>query len=169
MQVAFGLNHSTIEYVIYACGKSASLLLEVYSDDLIIIENVWFKMSDLSLLSFILLLRCVMRTIGLLGRRRTRYTSLDAFVASSLRRRLYPQSTPEQDEGVDWMKCGAAPLRPLRCKTKALSKSTSLTSSPHRKAHGRIRLTVTGPARMSVLRAASVIAFTVMTVCNLLS
>jgi hypothetical protein len=39
-------------------------VLEVRIDDLIIIENVWFKMSDLSLLSFILLLRCVMRTIG---------------------------------------------------------------------------------------------------------
>jgi hypothetical protein len=29
------------------------------------------------------------------------------------------------------------PLRPLRCKTKALSKSTSLTSSSHREAHVR--------------------------------
>jgi hypothetical protein len=30
-----------------------------------------------------------------------------------------------QAEGVDWMKTSAVPLRPLCCKTKALSKSTS--------------------------------------------
>jgi hypothetical protein len=72
---------------------------------------------------------------GVLRRRRTRYPSLDAFVASLLRRRLHPQNTPEQAEGVDWMKTGVVPLRPLYCKTKALSKSTSLTSSPRREAH----------------------------------
>jgi hypothetical protein len=36
---------------------------------------------------------------------------------------------PEQVDGVDRMKIGAVPLRPLRCKTKALSKSTGPTSS----------------------------------------
>jgi hypothetical protein len=73
----------------------------------------------------------------MLGRRQTCYPLLDAFVASSLRRRLYPQSTPEQAEGVDWMKTDVVPLRTLRCKTKALPKSTSLTSSPRREAHAR--------------------------------
>jgi hypothetical protein len=67
----------------------------------------------------------------MLGRRRARYLSLDAFVASSLRRRLHPQNTPGQAEGVDWMKTGAIPLRPLCCKTKSLSKSTSLTRHHH--------------------------------------
>jgi hypothetical protein len=71
----------------------------------------------------------------MLGLRRTRYPSLDAFVASSLRRRLHPQNTPEQAEGVDWMKTDAVPLCLLCCKTKALSKSMSLTSSPPREAH----------------------------------
>jgi hypothetical protein len=71
----------------------------------------------------------------MLGRRRTRYPSLDAFVASSIRRRLHPQNTPEQAEGVDRMKTGAVPLRRRRRKTKALSKSTSLTSSLRREAH----------------------------------
>jgi hypothetical protein len=73
----------------------------------------------------------------MLGRRRTRYPLLDASVSSSLRRRLYPQSTPEQAEGVDWMKTGVVPFRPLCCMMKALSKSTSLTSSPRREAHAR--------------------------------
>jgi hypothetical protein len=66
------------------------------------------------------------------------------------------------------MKTGAVPLRPLRGKTKALSKSTSPTSSPWLGGPGGIQPTVTGPARTSVLWAASVIAFSVMTVCNLL-
>jgi hypothetical protein len=73
----------------------------------------------------------------MLGRRRTRYPSLDAFVASSLRQRLYPQSTPEQAEGIDWMKTSVVLLRTLHRKTKALSKSTSLTSSPRPEAHAR--------------------------------
>jgi hypothetical protein len=55
----------------------------------------------------------------MLGRRRIRYPSLDAFVASLHRRGPHPQSTPEQAGGVDWMKTGAVPLRPLCCKTKA--------------------------------------------------
>jgi hypothetical protein len=66
----------------------------------------------------------------MLGQRRTHYPSLDALVASPLQQRLHPQSTPERAEGVDWMKTDAVPLCHCRCKTKALSKSTSLTSSP---------------------------------------
>jgi hypothetical protein len=49
-------------------------------------------------------------------------------VSSLLQRRLHPQHMPEQAKGVDWMKTVAVPLRRLRCKTKALSKSMSLTS-----------------------------------------
>jgi hypothetical protein len=59
------------------------------------------------------------------------------------------------------------PLRTLRCKTKALPKSTSLTSSPRTGGPCKIRPIVTGPTRISVLRATFVIAFTVMTVYNL--
>jgi hypothetical protein len=70
----------------------------------------------------------------LLGRRRTRYPLLDVFVASLHRRRPQPQSTPEQAGGVDWMKTGAVPLHTLRWQAKALSKSTSPTSSPRREA-----------------------------------
>jgi hypothetical protein len=70
----------------------------------------------------------------MLGRRRTCYPSLDVFVATLHQRRPHPQSMPEQAEGVVWMKTGAVPLRPLCCKTKALSKSTSPTSSLHREA-----------------------------------
>jgi hypothetical protein len=70
----------------------------------------------------------------MLGRRRTRYPSLDAFVASLHRRRPHPQSTPEHAEGADWMKTGAVPLRPLHCKTKALSESTGPASSLRREA-----------------------------------
>jgi hypothetical protein len=65
------------------------------------------------------------------------------------------------------MKNGVVPLRILRWKTKALSKSTSLTSSPRMGGPCEFRPTVTGPTRISVLRATFVIAFTVMTVCNL--
>jgi hypothetical protein len=104
----------------------------------------------------------------MLGRRRTRYPSLEAFVVSPHRRRPHPQNAPEQAGGVDRMKTGAVPLHPLRGKPKALSKSTSPTSSPWPGGPGGIRPTVTGPARTCVLRAASVIAFSVMTVCNLL-
>jgi hypothetical protein len=63
--------------------------------------------------------------------------------------------------------CG--PLRTLRCKTKALSKSTSLTSSPRTGGPCEFRPNVTGPVRISALQAVFVIVFTVMTVCNLLS
>jgi hypothetical protein len=70
----------------------------------------------------------------MLGRRRTRYPSLDAFVVSLHRRRPHPQSTPEQAEGVNWMKTGAVPLRTLCCKMKAPSKSTSPMSSLRREA-----------------------------------
>jgi hypothetical protein len=46
----------------------------------------------------------------LLGRRRTRHPSLDDFVYSSRRRRLHPQNTPEQAEGVDRTKTCATPF-----------------------------------------------------------
>jgi hypothetical protein len=64
------------------------------------------------------------------------------------------------------MKTDTIPLRTLRCKTKALSKSTSPTSSPRTGGPRDIQPTVTGPTRIRVLRAAFVIAFTVMTLCN---
>jgi hypothetical protein len=67
------------------------------------------------------------------------------------------------------MKTDAGSLRPLRCKTKVsveVYKSHVLTAPGGPCGFQPI---VTGPARISVLRVASVIAFTVMTVCNLLS
>jgi hypothetical protein len=62
----------------------------------------------------------------MLGRRQTRYPSLDAFVSSSLRRRLHQQNASEQAEGVDWTETGAVPFTLDCCKTKALSKSMGL-------------------------------------------
>jgi hypothetical protein len=73
----------------------------------------------------------------MLGRRRTRYPSPDAFVVSSRRRRPHPQNAPEQAGGADRMKTGVVPLRPLYGKMKALSKSASSTSSPCWKAQVR--------------------------------
>jgi hypothetical protein len=71
---------------------------------------------------------------GLLGRRRTRYPSLDAFIVSSRRRRPHPQNALKQAGGADRMKTDVGPLRPLCGKMKALSKSASPTSSPRWKA-----------------------------------
>jgi hypothetical protein len=65
------------------------------------------------------------------------------------------------------MKTRAVPLHPLHGKAKDMSKSTSPAPSPRPGGPGGIRPTVTGPTRISVLRAASVIAFSVMAVCNL--
>jgi hypothetical protein len=65
----------------------------------------------------------------MLGRRRRRYPSLDAFVASLYQRRPRPRITLEQAEGAGRTRTGAVALRPPRCKTKAPSKSASSTSS----------------------------------------
>jgi hypothetical protein len=102
----------------------------------------------------------------MLERRRTRYPSL----MPSLSRCTYAghiHSAPEQAGGTDRMKTGAVPLRPLHGKAKGLSKSTSPAPSPRSGGPSGIRPTMVGPARISVLQAASVIAFTIMTVYNL--
>jgi hypothetical protein len=70
----------------------------------------------------------------MLGRRRTRYPSLDASVTSLHQRRPYPRSMPEQAQGVVQMKTDAVPLRPLSYRTKALSKSAGPTSLQCREA-----------------------------------
>jgi hypothetical protein len=67
------------------------------------------------------------------------------------------------------MKTGAVPLRPLHCKAKTLSKSTKSHVLTVSGGPGGIRPTLTGLARISILRATSVIAFSIMTVCNLIS
>jgi hypothetical protein len=86
----------------------------------------------------------------MLGRRRRRYPSLDAFVASLHQRRprpsILPLSSRLQDEG----------------KTPTKSHVLIAPGGPC-----GIRPTVTGPARVSVLRASYVIVFSVMTICNL--
>jgi hypothetical protein len=103
----------------------------------------------------------------MLGRRRIRYPSLDAFVSSSLRRRLHPQNASEQAEGVDWTETGVvhftlAVARRRLCRSLRVSHVVTAPRGPC-----GIRPVVTGPARASVLRVASVIAFIVMTVSNL--
>ena len=102
----------------------------------------------------------------MLERRRTRYPSL---MPSSSRCTYagHIHSAPEQAGGTDRMKTGTDPLRPLHGKAKGLSNSTGLAPLPRPRGPGGIQPTVTGPARISVLWAASVIAFSVMTVCNL--
>jgi hypothetical protein len=102
----------------------------------------------------------------MLGRSRTRYPLL---MPSSSRRtdEDHIHSAPEQAGGADRMKTGAVPLRPLHGKAKDLSKSTGPTPSPRPGGPGGIRRAVTGPVRISVSQAASAIAFSVMTVCNL--
>jgi hypothetical protein len=105
--------------------------------------------------------------IGLLGRRRTSYPSLDAFVSSSLRQRLHPQNVFEQAEGVDWTETGTVPFtlavaRRRLCRSLRVSHVVTTPGGPC-----GIRTMVTGTVRISAWRAASVIAFTVMTVCNL--
>jgi hypothetical protein len=101
-----------------------------------ILNNYLLSWNNRGCLPHILKLFVVINT-WVSGQRRTSYPSLDAFVASLHRRRPHPQSTPEQAEGTDWMKTGAVPLRPLRCKMKALSKSTGPMSSLHRVAQVR--------------------------------
>jgi hypothetical protein len=76
-------------------------------------------------------------------------------------------SAPEQARGADQMKTDAVPLCPLHGKAKGLSNSTGPMPLLRPRGPGGIWPTVTGPARISALRAASVIAFSVMTVCNL--
>jgi hypothetical protein len=95
----------------------------------------------------------------MLGRRRRRYPSLDAFIASLHQRRQgrwYDEdfasglrSYPSRDEGKTPM---------LVCQPHILIGSGSPSG---------IRPTVTGPTGISVLRASSVIAFSVMMDCNL--
>jgi hypothetical protein len=66
------------------------------------------------------------------------------------------------------MRTSRAPFALLHCETKARLRRCLLASHPHRvRKPSGIRPTVTGPAGKSVLRASSVIAFSVMTVCNL--
>jgi hypothetical protein len=85
----------------------------------------------------------------MLGRRRTRYPSLDAFVSSSLRRRLHPQNASEQTEGVDWMETDVVPFalavaRRRLCRSLWVSHVVTASGGP-----GGIRPIVTGPARIS--------------------
>jgi hypothetical protein len=61
----------------------------------------------------------------MLGRRRTRYPSLHAFVTKTTSTERVRASRRH-----DRRKTGAVPLRPLQGKTKALLKSTSPTPSP---------------------------------------
>jgi hypothetical protein len=64
----------------------------------------------------------------MLGRRRTRYPSLDAFVASATPTKT-STNTPEQAGGVDWMKTGADPFV-LPVARRRLCRSL-LVSCPH--------------------------------------
>jgi hypothetical protein len=80
---------------------------------------------------------------------------------------LHPQNASEQPEGVDWTETGAvhfalAVERRRLCRSLWVSHVITAPGGPR-----GIRSMITGPARISALRATSVIDFTVMTVCNL--
>jgi hypothetical protein len=81
----------------------------------------------------------------MLGRRRRRYPSLDAFVD------LAAPTEPKRP--------AVSTLHPTRCKTKAYDEVTPFRGLvQHEGPHG-IRPIVTGPARLSILRARFVEAF----------
>jgi hypothetical protein len=81
----------------------------------------------------------------MLGRRRRRYPSLDAFA--------------DLTEPTEAKRPAISTLRPTRCKTKAYDEvAPSCVLVQHEGPHG-IRPIVTGPARLSVLRARFVKAF----------
>jgi hypothetical protein len=78
------------------------------------------------------------------------------------------KTTPERAESAGRMMTGAVTLRPLYCKTKARLRRSLLVPRPHRarrpmwdSAH------CNGPRADKLLQASSIIAFSVMTVCNL--
>jgi hypothetical protein len=100
----------------------------------------------------------------MLGRGRTRHPSLDAFVSSSLQRRLHPQNASEQAEGTSWTETGVV-LSLLKDKGSVEVYGSHVVTTLGGPCW--IRPTITGPARIGVLRAAFVIALTIMTVCNL--
>jgi hypothetical protein len=88
----------------------------------------------------------------LLGRKRRRYPSLDAFA---------DLAAPTEAKRL-----AVSTLRPTRCKTKAYDEVAPSRGLIQREGPRRIRPIVTGPARLSALRARLVTAFSVMTVCN---
>jgi hypothetical protein len=81
----------------------------------------------------------------MLGRRRRRYPSLDAFV--------YLAAPTEAK------RLAVSTLRPTRCKTKAYDEVAPSRGLVQREGPCRIRPIVTGPARLSALRARFVKAF----------
>jgi hypothetical protein len=102
----------------------------------------------------------------MLGRRRRRYPSLDAFVA-------FVASLHQRRQGHWSVEDFATGLRgcPSLSSIARRRQNFDDVCQPHvligSGSPSEIRPIVTGPAGISVLRASSVIAFSVMTVCNL--
>jgi hypothetical protein len=81
----------------------------------------------------------------MLGRRRRRHPSLDAFADLS--------------EPTEAKRPAVSTLRPTRCKTKALDEVAPSRGLVQHEGPHRIRPIVIGPARLSALRARFVKAF----------
>jgi hypothetical protein len=82
---------------------------------------------------------------SLLGQRRRRHPSLDAFA--------------DLTEPTEAKRPAVSTLRPTRCKTKAYDEVAPSRGLVQREGPRRIRPIVTGPARLSALRARFVKAF----------
>jgi hypothetical protein len=81
----------------------------------------------------------------MLGRRRRRHPSLDAFA--------------DLTEPTEAERPALSTLRPIRCKTKAYDEVAPSRGLVQREGPRRIRPIVTGPTRLSTLRARFVKAF----------
>jgi hypothetical protein len=103
----------------------------------------------------------------LLGRRRTRYPSLDAFVASGAPMKTtsieHARTSRRHWLDEDWRGPPSSSL--LQDKGSVEVYESHVVTAPGGPCG--ICPTITGPARISVLWVVFVIAFTVMTVCNL--
>jgi hypothetical protein len=87
-----------------------------------------------------------------LGRRRRRYPSLDAFASLAV-----PTET---------RRLAASTLRPIRCKTKAYNEVAPSCGLVQREGSRRIWPIVTGPTRPLRITGPVCEGFSVMTVCN---
>jgi hypothetical protein len=88
---------------------------------------------------------CVVFSGALLGRRRRHHPSLDAFA--------------DLTKPTEAKRPVVSTLRPIRCKTKAYNEVAPSRGLVQREGPRRIRPIVTGPARLSALRARFLKAF----------
>jgi hypothetical protein len=88
----------------------------------------------------------------MLGRRRRRHPSLDAFA--------------DLTEPTEAKRPAVSTLRPIRCKTKAYDEVAPSRGLVQREGPRRIRPIVAGPARLLRITGPVCEGFSVMTVCN---